>query len=284
MQIKVSFHLPTKDFTGFDYKELPVKVSLEPGVSINEDPEYSVVMPDFMFEALADTEPRFKTVYDVNLREVSGCFSRSTLTRKFRKTQTSTSIRVLVDYLYELAQVLIDKHGPEAQTMKKKLFLRFTHSARHTSNQVNGAYRGEVVEQKFNYFTGYEVMTEKFVRLPDDIAGKPRLKKQYVSKIEYHSPGSSTAKRDTGFQEKDGLLLPLYGVNQTIENFENEFIIVDWTPEREAFCAQILQTFKDVNQRLDAFIVGLTSDKMDELIATTGGRLLALTSSTLPNG
>jgi len=115
-----------------------------------------------MFNELADTEPQFKTTFDVNNRNVSGLFSERTLTRKFKKTQTSFLIKNLQDYIFSLTQFLNDKHSIETSTMKKKLFISFNHSNIHTTNGLNGAYTGQQISQSFRYFTGYEVMTSKF--------------------------------------------------------------------------------------------------------------------------
>jgi len=78
------------------------------------------------------------------------------------KTQTSLLISNLQDYFNTLTTIITDRHSVETQTMKKKLFIDFSHSDIHTRNNLNGGYTGRSVSQSFKFFTGYEVMTDKF--------------------------------------------------------------------------------------------------------------------------
>ena len=264
IQFKKQFTLPTPDFQKCESKELTVRLNINEGEVNNQVPEYSLVIPDFMFNELKDTEPQFKTEYDVNNRNVSGCFSNRTITRKFQKTQTSVALSILTDYIGTLTQHIIDKHSVETSTEKKKIFILFRHSQSHYGNSTNSAYMGEAISQSFRYFTGYEVMTDKFSSLT--LEGRQK-KKMYMSKIYYAPPSSSLRKNDTNFAEKDNLFLDLRESNQSTENFENEYSIIDWTPEREAYCERIKQSFIKVNAELSLFLKNMTTEKMDALIA-----------------
>lgn len=266
MKIKVPFLLPTADFKNSESKELNVDVSIPDSMTIRGDVEYSVVIPDYMFNELADTEPKFKTEYDQNNREVSGLFSERTITRKFKKTQTSMLISNLQHYISSLTQFI------------KKIFISFKHSDIHTTNGLNGAYTGKAIQQSFKYFTGYEVMTSKFSGissvLSEDGFREREIKKQYISKICYASPNASIRKNDTDFKEKEDLFLPLPSQYQSISSFENEYSIIDWTEEREEFCRKIQEKFIKVNEELDGFLKNLDDDKMEMLM--TGSELKML--------
>lgn len=268
MKIKVPFILPTADFKDSESKELNVEMNIPTSMTVNGNIEYSVVIPDYMFNELADTEPQFKTTYDVNNRDVSGLFSEKSVTRKFKKTQTSFLISNLQDYIYSLTKFINDKHSIETSTMKKKIFISFKHSDSHTTNSLNGAYTGKQISQSFRYFTGYEVMTSKFSGVSRNVS------KQYISKIFYSSPGSTLRKLDTNFQEKDDLFLKLVNTRQTVETFESEYSIIDWTEEREKFCERIQETFKNVNEELDNFLTNIDNNKMDMLISNDGLKFL----------
>jgi hypothetical protein len=230
-----------------------------------------------MFDELADTEPQFKTVYDVNNSNVSGLFSDRTITRKFKKTQTSILIRSLQEYILSLTLFINDKHSVETSTMKKKLFISFKHNDSHTTNGLNGAYTGKQTSQSFRYFTGYEVMTSKFSSLLESMNdGTRKVKKQYISKIFYSSPGSSLRKLDTNFQEKEDLFLPITNTGQSTTDLENLYSIIDWTEEREKFCERIQETFKNVNEELDNFLTNIDDNKMDMLISNNGLKFLGM--------
>lgn len=268
MKIKVPFTLPTSDFKGYERKELNVDMNIPDSLSVSGNIEYSMVIPDYMFNELADTEPQFKTVHDQNNRKISGLFSDRTITYKFKKTQTSFLIGSLQDYISSLTQFINDRHSIETSTMKKKLFISFKHSDNHTTNGLNGAYTGKQISQSFRYFTGYEVMTSKFSGI------EKKVKKQYISKIFYSGPGSTLRKLDTNFQEKEDLFLKLLNTNQTIDTFENEYSIIDWSEEREKFCEKIQETFKNVNEELDNFLSNIDDNKMDALISNGGLKFL----------
>ncbi len=269
MKIKVPFILTTADFKSSESKELSVEMNIPTSMLVYGNIEYSVVIPDYMFNELANTEPQFKTEYDQNNREVSGLFSERTVTRKFKKTQTSMLISSLQDYISSLTQFINEKHSIETATMKKKLFISFKHSEVHTTNGLNSAYTGKAIQQSFKYFVGYEVMTTKYLNL---INWEPQ--KKYISKILYAAPGSTIRKSDTGFKEKEDLFLSLPNHGQSVKDFENQYSILDWTEEREDFCKKIQEKFVKVNEELDSFLKNLDDDKMEMLMSSAGLKML----------
>jgi hypothetical protein len=270
MKIKVPFIVPTADLKNSEHKILNVEMKISDDLVVNGDIEYSVVIPDFMFDELADTEDQFKTKYDVNNRadRISGLFSERTLTRKFQKTQNSRLISNLQDYIYGLTTFINDRHSVETATMTKKIFISFNHSDSHTRNNLNAAYTGRRIGQHFQFFTGYEVMTAKFSDFGREV------KKQYISKIYYAPEGASMRKHDTGFQEKEDLFLVLTNLHESVESFESRYSIIDWTEEREDFCKKIQDTFVRVNKELEEFLKDIDNKKIDALMSGNGLKFL----------
>jgi hypothetical protein len=270
MKIKVPFHLPTADLKKSESKMLNVEMKIPDSMEVSGDIEYSVVIPDYMFDELADTEDQFKTKYDVNNRadRISGLFSYRVLQRKFQKTQNAKLISQLQDYINGLTQFINDRHSVETATMTKKIFISFKHWNNHTRNDLNYAYTGRNISQNFQYFTGYEVMTDKFGGIDRKVT------KRYISKIHYTPEGSSTRKLDTGFKEKDDLFLPLPNLNESIESFEGRYSIIDWTEEREDFCKKIQDTFLRVNKELEDFLKNIDNKKIDALMSGSGLKFL----------
>jgi len=270
-KFKAQFCVPTKDLKKWEWVDLTVNSTIPEDGMLYGNPEFKVTLPDHMFKELADTEPEFKTSYDVNNRKVSGCFADREITYKFKKTQTAKLISTLQDYFHELTSKINEKHSIENATLKKMIFIKFEHARNHWGNNLNGAYKGEVIKQLFNYFVGYEVMTHSFSGLLDK-AGEP--KKRYISKIGYASPEASIQHHNSHFKERDDLFLQLPNHNQSIESFEDEFSIVEWTEEREAFCQQIKDTFQRVNEDLSEFLKDLDGNKIEALIASGGFKFL----------
>lgn len=261
MKFKAPFILPTKDFKNSEKVFLDVTTNIEQ--IFEGEVTFKVVMPDFMFNELADSEPRFNTKPDINNnRNIEGCFIKY-VTRKFQKTQTSPSLEVLKDFMSKMTCHLNDKYSVETETSKKKIFISFTHKLEHDKNQLNGAYKGMIVGQRFQYFIGYEIMTTRF---SDSLFDKS-LKKRYISKIKYAT--GTTAHTDTGFQEVDGMMLQLPSHNQSVEDFENSYIIIDHTNEREEFCKKIQDTFVRVNNDLSDFLNSITNEKIDLMISNS---------------
>jgi hypothetical protein len=190
IKLKVPFTLVTKDFKGYESVELTVTTTIPEEFKIANDPEFKVQIPDYIFNELADTEPQFDTVADINKGfrgTINGCFSERDITRKFKKTQTAKLISTLKSYLGELSDIIVKRHSLETATKKKKLFIKFNHSRNHHTNGLNNAYRGETISQSFNYFIGYEVWTESH----SIHFGNDEPQKKYITHIGYASPTAS---------------------------------------------------------------------------------------------
>ena len=269
MKIKVPFTVPTADLKKYEQKMLNVEMKINDDLTVYRDVEYSVVIPDFMFDELADTEPQFKTKYDVNNRaRISGLFSERTLTQKFQKTQNAKLISILQSYISDLTQFINDRHSIETSTMTKKIFISFNHSDNHTRNGLNSAYTGRRISQGFQFFTGYEVMTNKFGGIDRKVT------KQYISKIYYAPAGATCHKLDTNFQEKEDLFQSLCELNESVEHFEQRYSIIDWTEEREVFCKKIQDMFVKVNAELEDFLKDIDNNKIDALMSGSGLKFL----------
>lgn len=268
MKIKVPFCVTTEDLKGYEYKDLNVEMKIGDDLRIGGDIEYSMAIPGHMFKELADTEPQFKTIYDVNNRNVSGLFSKRTATRKFQMTQTSLLISQLQEYISGLTTFINDRHSVETATINKKIFISFNHSDTHTRNNLNAAYTGRRISQGFQFFIGYEVITDKFSGIDR------KIQKQYISKIYYAPEGASMRKHDTGFQEKEDLFLPLTNLHESVESFESRYSIIDWTEEREEFCKKIQDTFVRVNKELEDFLKDIDNKKIDDLMSGNGLKFL----------
>lgn len=266
IKFKKTFIVPTTDFQKWESMELEVRLNLNAGEINEQIPEYSITLPDFIFNELADTEPQFATKHDINNHNVSGYFSKKSLQRKFQKTQTSMHIGILTDYVHNLTQHILDKHCIEKATEKKKIFIYFNHQTHHESNDI-GAYLGEAIKQSFRYFIGYEVMTEKFSRLL--MGDEKRVPtRQYISKTMYKSPYSLGQGFTQSITESEKLFL-LLANGDGMAQYEGKYSIIDWTQEREDFCAKVKLKFIQVNTELSSFLKNLDNNKLDALIASS---------------
>jgi len=271
IKLKVPFVVATKDLKGYESVILDVTTSIPEELEISGDPEFKVSIPDYMFKELADTEPQFSTEPDINKRSfgigIKGLFGEREITNKFKKTQTSKLISSLQSYMSDLTEIINYRHSIEKATLKKKIFIRFKHSQEHQTNNWTNAYRGEKISQSFNYFIGYEMMTDKNKTHLSINSDKP--KKRYITKIGYASPNSSIQHYNSNFKEREDITLDLTGYNESIEQFEQTFSIVDWTQEREDFCKRIKETFIKVNEDLSHFLQDMNNEKFDLLMISS---------------
>lgn len=271
MKFKSSFVVPSQDFKSHDRMVLVVNSNLEDGELLYTEPVFKVVIPNFMFDAVADTEAKFSTEPDINkrhrlgLRENPvGCFGDNEITHKFKKTQTAHTLSELKDFFRMVTDHIVERHALKHVSMKKKIFIGFGHSQQHTTNDWCGSYWGEMIKQNFRYFLGYERHVEK----------NGSIQKEYVTKIRYASPYSSTKHLDTGFKEGNEIL-PLPSHHQNTKTFSEMYSIIDWTEEREAFCEKIKQTFISVNTELSSFLKNLDSEKFDRLMTNNNLKFLS---------
>lgn len=265
MKFKTRFYIPEPDFKSASSKELWVEMP-DPDRLLNVDEiEYKVCIPDFMFNELANSEPKFKTEYDVNSHEVSGCFSKRSITSKFQKTQTAITIKQLKDYISGLTDYLLDKYSIETTSMQKKIFIRFAHSNQRARTSWLFAYLGQVNNQSFQYFIGYETISESYLdgaRIGLPFGGEKMKVKKYVTNFKLGRMG------DTGtplHEVKE--YLPLTEHNENYKHIEARYSIIDWTQEREDFCKRIQDTFKEINQKLADFLQDISNEKIDHMIA-----------------
>jgi len=275
IKLKVPFLVATQDLKGYESVDLTVTTTIPEELRVYGDPEFKVTIPDHMFKELADTEPQFDTEPDINKRSshisIKGLFGEREITHKFKKTQTSKLISSLQSYMMDLTEMINYRHSIEKATLKKKLFIKFQHTRNHHTNGLNNAYRGETIAQTFNYFIGYEMFTES---LASSKFGSKGPKKRYITKIGYASPNSSVQHYNTHFKEREDLSLDLPGLHQSIEAFENEFSIIDWSEEREDFLKRIKETFVSVNEELSDFLKDMSDDKIEALMASGGLKFL----------
>ena len=276
MKFKYKFRVPTKDFKKHETVELVVETNPETFEELsgtNAEMEYKIKIPDYIYNELADTEPKYATKADSNNRTtISGCFPKnSPLYLKFQKTQTAQSLHALSGYLSDLTSELNEKYSDEFISKKKKIFIKYEHSSNHGTNGYNGAYTGKVVKNYFQFFIGYETTRNMN---SDRISGsifKPS-EIDYITHIEYHYPSSSISKHDSDFLE-DNRNIKLSGGSKPKE-FAAKYSIIDWTEEREAFCKKIQDTFEKINTDLASFLTDLNNDKFDMLIDKNPLKLL----------
>ena len=110
-KLKVSFSVASKDFKTLETMVLVVESIQNLDDVLYDDIEYKVTIPSYIFDALADTEEQFNTKENHNNTGISGKFKKNRLKWKcFEKTQYSTSIRELIQYIQGISQILLNKY------------------------------------------------------------------------------------------------------------------------------------------------------------------------------
>lgn len=229
MKFKYKFNVPSNDFKKRETVELVVETNPETFEELsgtNAEMQYKIKIPDYIYNELVDTEPKYASKADDNNRAtISGCFpTNSPLYRKFQKTQTSTSLHHLYRYLSDLVSELNEKYSDEFISKKKKIFIKYNHSSVHSTNGYNGAYMGKTVKNYFQFFIGYET-----IRNMDSDSIQGRIFKpseiDYITHIEFHPPSSSTRKKDSNFLEDNRNIKLAVVKNQVILHLNIQSLI-----------------------------------------------------------
>lgn len=265
MKFKSNVYLISKDFKSINWVEFNFEVNINENETFRDEcVEYKCTLPDYMFNELKDTEPRFKTKYDTNNRVIYSNPSIRSLTTTFKKTQYSKSLDVLKNYISDLSHIIYDKYDDMKDEYIKKIFISFTNSDAINRNGYNYAFVGEQITSKFNFFVGYEVIYKK---------NNPSLSKRdkYVVDKAYHPEGATL-----NFKERGGKGIVDGVFNNPFEGRINikDYSIVDWTQEREDFLNLIYSKFRKLNTDLDSFLSNLDNLKLDEIIKNTPKLLL----------
>lgn len=221
--------------------------------------EYKCTIPDYIFDDLKDTEPRFKTKYEINNARIYSNPSRRSLTTKFQKTQYSPSLSVLKEYIADLSNIIYDKYDDLKDEHIKKIFISFTNSDAVNRNGYNYAYLGEQITSKFNFFVGFEVVYKK----QNNSLGK---RPKYIVDHAYYPDGASI-----NFKERGGHGIVKGVIYEPFQGrvYERDYSIVDWTQEREDFLNLIYSKFQKLNIDLNTFLSNLDNNKLDEIIQNT---------------
>lgn len=260
MKFKHSFPVPSKDFKRFEHKSLWVETT--DNLEHINDVYFRVKIPDYMFDELADSTPKYKTTHDFNNHELVGCYDDRTISRKFKKTQSAVLLSTLKDFFSEMTNEIIERHNPPHEDIKKKIFIIYNYDNIHKRCDYNAAYMGKRVSSSFQFFIGYEI-THK-----DEYINKGMMSEEkvvYKTKIEYHPKGSSTAKLDTNFHESDDTWISLSGRMKN-EDWARNFSIIDWTQEKEDFCVLIREKFDAINAELAKFLTNIDDEKFKLLM------------------
>lgn len=263
IKIKVNFTVPTKDFLESEHRELNVTLHI-PDVIYGQF-EYSVVIPDYIFNELKDTEHRFSTEYNQNNKDIyRNCASERTLTNVFRKTQIAKSIDKLTEYFSDITHVILNRYSAKKFKREKKIFINFSKSL-NQNTEDSYSYAGERVGISFNYFTGYKHYNDNenklFFRVEEY---QYYTSLMYIKQDNFHSGMHNTANvyliKTKKQQDQQFFLL---GKTKEIES---KYKIIEWTEEREEYLESILQKLNKIGDDLNIFLSDMDENKIELLM------------------
>lgn len=267
MKLKKQFEVPTKDFQKAEMVELLVETSPDnfEDLQYGQDIIYKVKIPDFIFNELKDSEPRFATKTDVyHSTPISGCFVElinSPYNRKFQKTQSAYSIGSLQRYIRELTSILNDKYSDNVLAKNKKIFIKYSHDFNNERNKSNFASLGKSVSNRFQYFIGYEIIYN---------TESDSYKNSLTPKAKEYVTDYICKVHDLEISKNSCL-----HIYEKYTKFEAEYNIIDWSEEREEFCLKIQNAFIKINNELDNFLQNLDNNTFDKLMLSNDLKLLS---------
>ena len=245
MKIKIKINLPGPDFKSYQIKELFLISELNENDYYDSDVEWKVQIPDYIYDELADSEPRFST--KPNSKDLFFLFSKTTKVYKFQKTLTSTSISNIINYFRNITKIIMDRYSSETTSKRKVIFIKFNNENKSIRNDLNHAYLGQNFKTEFRYFIGFIYRTKQ------SYYGNPFNERDVCF--------TYIKEELSGIKETDKELH--FG---TLSDIEKQYTIIDYSEEREKFLQKIEQSFLDMNIKLNEFFDNLSNENIDKLI------------------
>lgn len=260
--VTVKASLPNKNFKDIESKIINIKIL---GLNKNNDVEYEYSIPDFLYEELKDTEPKYRSTPETDPIGIR-TFSEK---KHFKKKIKSTLISDILSQIEAISYDAISKNGKEELKKDKKIFVKFLAKESHDRCEWTHGYKGKVISSRFQFFVGYEI-EERDVRSYLSVSTTPKTIKKYYTLIKYAT--GTGAHKDTGFQE-GSKLEPLH-YDQDSTKFAEEYSILDWSQEAEDYLRTIQEKFVQLNANLTDYLSDLTDEKLKFLIENSNSKLL----------
>lgn len=271
-KIKARVYLPTKDWKSREEREITISVSEFDG---RNDVTYSASIPAYIYNMLTSEKggklnyQKFQEAAQAqidNRQETQLWLAKSNLQEQYLKKKVeSPLVSSVISQLEDLGRAAAFVVLKEDLEGKKKIFVNFNPTDRNAKCAWTGGYMGKHIASSFQFFVGYEVLEPKN-KLAFNKEEREEQVPRYYTYIRLAS--GTTAHLDTG--GKEGLdRQPLHMDNERDrQNFVNTYHILDWTQEREDFFQKIEDKFRNLNTELSKFLLDLTNDKVDQLMAS----------------
>jgi hypothetical protein len=228
--IQENLLIVSKDFKKLESKSQNIKI-----VRVENKVQFQYDLPDYILESAKQQLPdKYKNL---------------------KRAVRSESLASLVYIVNEISFELEAKNTFEDKIGEKVIFIKYRGSAKVHRDGYCGAGMGKLVSISFNYFIGYRFLGQK--------------QKFFSNEMEtveiYRSEFQATEYNNLNY--KKGEIVPLHHTTQDLNALKREYLIVEWTQDRENFLKALEKAFETQTTRLDEFLKDLDRDKLDHLIS-----------------
>lgn len=233
------FDLPDKDFSTWVRKPLTVRIM--------EDAEhhlhFEITIPKHIYMKVLNTEQQYKDEY-LKESHISPVLNRKI---KFRNKLHYELFTDLLVAIKRISNDAMQVHLVQESEKDKVIFIRFNYDHKDEVDGWNHAQMGLKQTSVFQYFICYR-------RVIKDHFADTKTVTIYES-LEPDIIYTKYNKAGYGFKN--------YSRNR---DWNKEFSIIEWTPEREKFLADVEQGFIQLNTKLEKYLSNLTEKKIELLM------------------
>lgn len=231
--IKEQITVSAPDFKSREWKEQTVKIVRHDGTIM-----FYWEIPKFMLDEAKSINPEKYKDYK----------------KFFRFPQ----LEIIKDMAQQMCHDLEEHHTFKDEIGEKVIFIKFHGQHGNKREGTYGAGMGKEITMRFNYFTAFRYVGQRKRHLSTEL--------EQVEEFSNFYQRSDLALTQESQAYRDKEIKPLHHTKRDKDNLKHSYLIVEWTPEREAFLERLQQLFILQTDQLNEYLKDLTTEKLDNLI------------------
>lgn len=274
--LKIRVNIINKKLTKCEYRDITIKcLGIQHYGQFNENQDifYEYSIPNYIYDALVDTEPEF--ISKDNFKKLGNDSHTAHHKGHFKKLIKTTSINDIIKTIQRYSSIIEKNNNDRIGDRIKKIFINFKGGTENGKSAYNHTHMGKITSTVFQFFVGYEVTEEtgifKTVNIKNYKTNIVNRNGEFIDRWKYEAVEIIESKPDYSIYTFRGLGSFYYIGDR--DSFLNKYTIVDWTQEREDFLLELQTKFINLNDRLNTYLGELNEDKLD-LLMTSNYKLL----------
>jgi hypothetical protein len=251
MEIKLSLKIANQELNVFENRSCTVNMT-----DITEDCTnvlYSFRLPKYLYDAVVDKAPWFMKE---GIKRSKDLNDKTESYPAFKQTISFPSIIELRNKVEEISDYALMRTQLNRDADKKFICIKFNGRTQSCRTQYNHADAGMRTDISFQFFVCYMFKNSEHSLYPGI--------KNYYSRIRNSPTMSTSSNRNTqGIEVNEKFF---HHVPNSSRSFEHEFVLIEWSEEREKFFQTIQDKFINLSEELSKFLNDLDESKVNFLL------------------